>query len=239
MHNVLIIDNDKRRLTHKQELVSNTLTTCKVYTATSGKIAKSLFDKYDFHLALIVLEAASEDEMAKMQELHHKYPNTECMLFSSDASKLSYVQTINPYYFFLHPVDDRFLGKKLIEWELIHNRYLPPSNNLRLETDKGLAIIPINRICYIEKINRKVKIITVNKTYLCNKSLRQMLEVLDSNFFHSHQSFIVNMKHIESVESTKERIWRISFKKIEDEILLSRYRSKEFFEIFVDNQYIV
>ena len=79
-------------------------------------------------------------------------------------------------------------------------------------------------------MDRKVKIMTPAKEYVCRNSLRNMMSQLDQNFYHSHQSFVVNIKQIESVEVKEDRTWSISFKEIEDEAILSRYKAKEFFD---------
>ena len=67
---------------------------------------------------------------------------------------------------------------------------------------------------------------------VCRDSIKNMLTKIDGTFYHAHQSYIVNMKHIESVEAQEDRTWSINFKGLEEEAVLSRYKAKEFFVAF-------
>lgn len=233
MIKVLILEDDKITLNHYKEIVENALNDCEVFTASSGKRAMSIIGKNHIDLMLLDMELDEEKKVLGLDYANMiscEQPHIEFIVISGYSDYLKEAGDFEPYYYFMKPINEMFLTRKLMEWEILKSK-LPAveAKSIKLQTELGLAIVPINRICYIEKMNRKVRIITPNKEYVCRDSLRNMLAQLDDQFYHSHQSFVVNLKQIESVEAQEDRTWCIRFKEVEDEALLSRYKAKEFF----------
>lgn len=234
MINILILEDDKITLNHYKEIVENAFNECKVFTATTGKRAMSIVAKQHIDLMLLDMELDEEKKVLGLDYANMiscEQPHVEFMIISGFSDYLKASGDIEPFYYFMKPVDETFLTRKLLEWEILKAKMPEPdTRSLKLQTDLGMAIVPFNRICYIEKMDRKVKIMTPAKEYVCRNSLRNMMTQLDQNFYHSHQSFVVNIKQIESVEVKEDRTWSISFKEIEDEAILSRYKAKDFFD---------
>jgi len=235
MIKVLILEDDKITLNHYKEIVENALINCEVFIASTGKRAMSIINKHHIDLMLLDMELDEEKKVLGLDYANMiscEQPHIDFIVISGYSNYLQEAGDFEPYYYFLKPVNEMFLTRKLMEWELLKEKVSEVEmRSIKLQTEVGMAIVPINRICYIEKMNRKVKIITPNKEYVCRDSLRNMLTQLDSHFYHSHQSFVVNLKQIESVEAKEDRTWSIRFKEVEDEALLSRYKAKEFFGI--------
>ncbi|MBI9014090.1 MAG: response regulator transcription factor [Clostridiales bacterium] len=233
MIKVLILEDDKITLNHYKEIVENALCDCEVYTASTGKRAMSIVTKNQIDLMLLDMELDDEKKVLGLDYANMiscEQPQVEFIVISGYSNYLRDAGDVEPYYYFMKPVNEMFLTRKLMEWQILKAK-MPEGNakSIKLQTEVGMAIVPINRICYIEKMNRKVKIMTSTKEYVCRDSLRNMLTQLDNQFYHSHQSFVVNLKQIESVEAKEDRTWGIHFKEVEDEALLSRYKAKEFF----------
>lgn len=235
MIKILILEDDKVTLKHYKQIVENAFVECEIFTATTGKRAMSIVAKQHIDLMLLDMELDEEKKVLGLDYANMiscEQPHIEFMVITGYSDYLRAAGDIEPFYYFMKPVDDVFLTRKLMEWEILRTKMPEPdTKSLRLQTDVGMAIVPVNRICYIEKMDRKVKIMTSAKEYVCRNSLRNMMSQLDQNFYHSHQSFVVNMKQIESVEVKEDRTWSISFREIEDEAILSRYKAKDFFEI--------
>lgn len=235
MTHVLILDDDKMLIEHYKKVVEDALVDCKVFTATAGKIALSIVNSHRIDLMLLDMELDDEKKVlgldyANMFSLIQ--PNIDYMIISGYSDYLKAAGDVEPFYYFMKPVNDQFLSRKLLEWEMLNQKEEISQKNLKLQTENGMAIVPCHKICYIEKMNRKVKIVTFTKEYICRESLRTMLGKLDSNFVHTHQSFLVNIDHIESVEPQEDRTWTINFKELEDKAILSRYKAKAFFKQF-------
>ncbi len=71
-------------------------------------------------------------------------------------------------------------------------------NFLNIIQDKLLLRIPYNDIYYIEKeLNgKKCTIVCKNKKYYVVKSLNEFQRILDSRFFRSHQSALINIEKV-------------------------------------------
>jgi len=233
MIKVLILEDDKITLNHYKEIVENALSSCEVFIASTGKRAMSIIGKQHIDLMLLDMELDDEKKVLGLDYANMiscEQPHVEFMVISGYSDYLKDAGDVEPYYYFMKPVNEMFLTRKLMEWEILKAK-MPEVDvkSIKLQTEVGMAIVPINRISFIEKMSRKVRIITPTKEYVCRDSLRNMLTQLDDTFYHSHQSFVVNLKQIESVESKEDRTWSIRFKEVEEEALLSRYKAKEFF----------
>ncbi|MDD2180856.1 MAG: LytTR family DNA-binding domain-containing protein [Bacilli bacterium] len=79
---------------------------------------------------------------------------------------------------------------------------------IRFEDRGAVYTIPIKDILYItrDNIERKVIINTEHTKYSVNKTLVEMLDMLNSSFKQSHRSCIVNKKRIAIVNVSKRRI---------------------------------
>ncbi|WP_240843001.1 LytTR family DNA-binding domain-containing protein [Acidaminobacter sp. JC074] len=236
MINILLLEDDKKLLNHYKDVVENTFDDCQVFLATTGKKAITIAKSQKIDLMLLDMELDEEKKVlgldyANMISIIQQ--DIDFMIISGFSEYLRDAGDVEPYYYFMKPVNDAFLSRKLQEWEILKSKNVKQTQkNIRLQTESGMAIVPLNRISYIEKMERKIKIKTFNKEYVCKDSLRNMMTKLDDRFFHAHQSFIVNMLHIESIEAQEDRTWKIEFKGIEDEALLSRYKAKAFFNVF-------
>ncbi len=235
MINILILEDEKLLLNHYKSIVENTFSECQVHIATTGKKAVSIVKKHQIDLMLLDMELDNEKKVLGLDYANMIsciQPRIEFMIISGYSDYLKDAGDVQPFYYFMKPIDDAFLSRKLMEWDILRNKVEAKSNTLKLQTESGLAIVPTNKICYIEKMNRKVRIVTVTNEYIFRDSLKNMTTKVDDHFYHSHQSFLINMDTIESLDLQEDRTWAVSFKDIEDTAILSRYKAKEFFEIF-------
>jgi len=233
---VLILEDEKQILNYYKEIVENAFSECQVFTASSGKKALSIVKNHHIDLMLLDMEL---DEEKKVLGLDYAnmisciQPNIDYIIISGYSNYLQAAGDVEPFYYFMKPVNETFLIRKLMEWDVLRDRVIEDEQkSIKLVTDNGIAIIPVSHVCYIEKMNRKVKIRTPNKEYVCRDSIKNMLTKVDNNFYHVHQSYIVNMKHIESVEAQEDRTWSIKFSGLDEEAVLSRYKAKDFFVTF-------
>lgn len=64
---------------------------------------------------------------------------------------------------------------------------------LSIQINRDYYFIPFKKIIFIEKVDRKTRIHTKEETYETNESLDRISSKLDSDFFRTHRSFIVNV----------------------------------------------
>lgn len=62
-------------------------------------------------------------------------------------------------------------------------------------------------IIYLEAINRKIKVVTVNEEIqLSNYTLQNILTELNDNFIRCHKGYIINTKYIHNIDNTNKLI---------------------------------
>lgn len=89
--------------------------------------------------------------------------------------------------------------------------------------------IPTTEIIYIKMFSHTATMVTAKKEYELRKTISQLLEELDDNLFvKCHKSFIINIRHIESV-SNKNFVIMSN----DEEIPLSKDIAKEINDMFV------
>lgn len=100
-----------------------------------------------------------------------------------------------------------------------------------IKTSIGYAKIEPSKIIYIEYINRKIIMITENKRYYINDTIKNILSRLDTNLFISpHCAYIVNIKKVKEINKEKHLIMTNNV-----EIPISKLRYKETKNMFVNS----
>ena len=234
---ILILDDDDIIRESLNLIVSKALPKAEILLASNGLDALTLIRNNSIDLVLLDVELDAEKRKLGIDfgRLIKKISKKTNFIVVSAYDKYAIKSyEIHPYYYLLKPIDELELIRVLHEWMLMEN-----SNGKNLEkTDisisikKGVAIIPFDEIIYLEKEKRGSRIITKNKIYCSNESLDNILSKLDNRFFKTYQSYIVNMSKIRSMEILPNRSWEIEFRSIDDCILISRYKYKDFFEFF-------
>lgn len=69
-------------------------------------------------------------------------------------------------------------------------------NILKLKSEGHQVYLDARNVIYIEKENRKTKLITADRVYPCYMSLTELLDQLDSRMVRVHGGFIVNMTYL-------------------------------------------
>lgn len=235
MYKILVLENEKAIMESIVESVGNTLHGCEIFTASSGREAMLHIENESIDLMILDIEL---DEKKKVLGLD--YANMiSCMnnnvdfIFISDNGSYESHESVKPFCFLTKPLDGDLLVRKLRNWRISRrNKKSNVSGNLKIETQSGVAIVPMDKIIYIEKVNREVLIKTVHRKYLAKDSIKSIHTKLDDRFFSTHQSFIVNINKVEKLEFQSNRSWVVKFSGMDDGALLSRYKADGFFDVF-------
>lgn len=93
--------------------------------------------------------------------------------------------------------------------------------------DEEIVLICLSDIYYLEILDRKVLIHSMNGVFESNKSLKFYEEkTKNSSFFRTHKSFIVNLEKVDRFLPRINYTYDLYFKDIEDVIPLSRSKLK-------------
>ena len=126
--------------------------------------------------------------------------------------------------------------KKPISYEPLERYIFEAVKRLSLHNDdpiiiqdkSGILTIDLKEIIYIEAYQHTIYIITINGTKNISTSLSELEKILkNKGFFRTHKSYLINMRHIKEI--TGGSLTMSNGKNV----LLSKYRKKEFMESFI------
>lgn len=123
-------------------------------------------------------------------------------VFLLNLKVMSYIYKLDPL------LEDRLTSSlEAIEKEIvsiqISNRQTDLVNEYFTFSDKNTFYkVTLSSIIALEmdSIKRKVKIITVDQTYECRKTLKEILSDLPNVFMKSHRAIVLNMDHVVEVK---------------------------------------
>ena len=105
------------------------------------------------------------------------------------------------------------------------------NRSIMIKTRSGYQLTRISDILFIERSNRKNRIVTIDgqEIALLGYTMNQLEEMLEGcGFYRCYQSFIVNLSQVAAVRADNDaKIYTIRFKDYEGEILLSREKYAE------------
>lgn len=124
--------------------------------------------------------------------------------FNDDVS-IIFITAISDYVFdgydvgavqyLLKPVNE----DKLFDCLNTAQRKAPDKKRIIFECDQGSTVISPDDIIYIEAFSHKVKLVMKNKELFINESIGSVEQRLGSDFYKCHRSYIVNIRHINSI----------------------------------------
>lgn len=234
---ILILDDDQVIREYIASVVERTLVEAEVFVVSNGLEALEVVENHAIDLMCLDVELDEAKEVLGLDfaKLISRVSKTVSFVVISAHDKYAVRSfEIHPFAYIVKPIDELELIRVLQEWVLLAyegNNGLE-EKSIHINTKKGMAIIPFDDIIYFEKHKRYIKLATATEDYFSSESLKEIQDRLDERFFQTYQSFVVNMSKISALEIQENRSWEISFEGVVDKAMLSRYKQKEFFEIF-------
>lgn len=234
---ILILDDDQVIREYIASVVGRTLVEAEVFVVSTGLEALEIIEEHTIDLMCLDVELDEGKEVLGLdfaKLISRVSKGTSFVVISAHDKYAVRSFEIHPFAYIVKPIDELELVRVLQEWVLLAYDDITglEEKAIHINTKKGMAILPFDDIVYFEKYKRYIKITTAKDTYLSSESLKEIQDRLDQRFFQTYQSFVVNMTKISVLEIQDNRSWEISFECIPDKAMLSRYKQKEFFEIF-------
>lgn len=141
---------------------------------------------------------------------------------------INYIQDgyeVRAYRYLVKPIKFEDLNKHVIS--CIKEIFEKKENYLIIKNQGIVQKIKIHEILFIEVINRNILVYTEEKVYTTKASMKSLEKELSKfNFFRCHNSFLVSLKHIDSI---KKNIVLIK----EKQIPISRQKAEKFKQKFL------
>lgn len=151
------------------------------------------------HIDLLFYDLESESIFENndlLQEIIEKCSQTIFVFFSKRMGNLNFFRDEHPCLFIQKPVDFSNLTQRLCELFL----YLDSNLHLKITSGYRTVFLPYDEILYIESDKRISKIHCkkeILSTYRKLDELQCELSKSSRNFIRIHQSFLININHIE------------------------------------------
>jgi DNA-binding LytR/AlgR family response regulator len=135
----------------------------------------------------------------------------------SDASTVDRAKDVNPSSYLIKPVNKEDLYSAI---EIAYNSHSikireagngPDKTSYQDETilikeTNVVHRVKIKDICFIESDNVYLTIHTSKKKYLVRSKMNDFVSNLPPNFVKVHRSFVINVKHLETISKTTARV---------------------------------
>lgn len=168
-------------------------------------LKESCKSTYDMFLLDIQLLDYSGFELAKELRKIDEYKFTPIVFITAIPTKelMAFKQT-HCYDYIIKPFDEKEVVEVLNE---IINYGIKKEEYISFNMKKYIYRVRMDDIIYLEAIQRRIKVVTVNEQfYLSHNTLENMESKLAKNFIRCHKGFIVNINYISSIDKSSNYI---------------------------------
>ena len=200
----LLVDDDQGALeVLKQYLQSFTFIEV-IGEVNNGQDAiRFLLENETIDLILLDIEMADVNGIEVANHVQDRYPNISIIFTTGHAGFALEGYASHPVDFLTKPIDIIRLEQALNKVKELKSHTRAPVFNQKigLKVSKGIQIIDINDIIFIEKKGRAIRIIRKNDETIKSSDTMQNLEAIFApyEFYRSHQSFLVPINQIKAI----------------------------------------
>lgn len=147
-----------------------------------------------YDLAFLDIQMGKTDGITLAKELKLRNEKTVIFFVTSYGEYLDDACDLRAFRFFEKPVQKARLEKSLEKaLEFLDETYV----DFFVSVNNKQIKIPVNDVIFIERSNRKIKLVTVNNTYYTRETLDEWRAKLPNTFFQTvHNSYIVNLHFV-------------------------------------------
>lgn len=139
---------------------------------------------------------------------------------------------VHPFAFVVKPYQEEDITKNLDDYFNYYYSKLsePLEETIKVYNNEQSVVVKLSNILYFHYLgNRHIRVVTDDIEYSLRGNITTLLEnINDDSFIFPHQSFIVNINHIKSIDG-KNKVIRM---KNDDVILIARGKYKEIMQFF-------
>jgi DNA-binding LytR/AlgR family response regulator len=207
---ILVIDDD---LTHLDMMVNRlkSLSFSDVLQANSTKQALDILDVQSPDLVLIdhyLDKGATSIDFIKTYLLHRNIPVIVVSVFHNEKVFNDILQVV-PMDFLSKNCSD-FELKKSVELSLLKKQELQKKSKLQpyffVKAGNNIHKIDIEHIEMVEVDGKYLNVYADEKKHIIRSSLNDFLKRLPTQFLKIHQSYIINMNFVESVDVEEQKV---------------------------------
>lgn len=190
------------------------------YHISEYSSGEELLNNYPENLDILIIDIQMKliNGMETARKIRMFDENLEIIFTTSFSEFMQDGYEVKAYRYILKPITERKISKNILEGinEIVKKR----SNYLTINVKNYIDRIKIDSILYIETDRPNILIYTSDNMYSTKMGISKIEKILSEyNFFRCHNSYIINLKLVESMTSNT-----ITLKN--KEIPISKYRVK-------------
>jgi len=242
MFNVLVAEDEKETRDYIKNLLTQIYNVKLVGEVTNGKELVNAVNKLEPEVLLVDIEMPGMNGLAAVEAiLKQDYDPYIIFLtgyddFALDAFDLSAVDYI------VKPVRlprlqkafekiSKLKAESMLQLEEIKNA-LTAAAKICIKSEQSFIFLDIDSVIMAERKKKETIIYCKDTRYETIEPLNNLEEKLKfPQFFRTHKSFIVNIKHVHKIIPLGNRTYEIKFHDLSNSALISRAKAKELFSL--------
>lgn len=194
---ILICDDDKNIATQLQKYImeffkSMRLESPKILCYNNGEALLSDADSKD--IVFLDIEMPGLNGIYVGKKLKELNKNTIIFIITSYVEYLDDAMRFHVFRYLSKPIDKQRLFQNMKDAIQLYNS---TTVKIPIETKQGIYTCTTSEIILIEAMGRTITIHTLNRDLIAKRNMEYWSKTLNMPcFFHTHRSFIVNMKYV-------------------------------------------
>lgn len=222
MINIGICEDELHYRVNIKDMLGDILSTYsinyKIYEFSSGEELLSNYPK-DLDILIMDIQMKIINGMDTARKIREFDQNLEIIFMTSFSEFMQEGYEVKAYRYILKPISERKISRNILP--CINEIMKKKNNYLTINVKNYVDRIKIDSIVYIETDRPNILIYTNDNKYTTKMSISKIDKILrEHGFFRCHNSYIVNLKLVESMNSNALKIG-------EKYIPISKYRVKE------------
>ena len=222
MINIGICEDELHYRVNIKDMLGDILSTYsinyKIYEFSSGEELLSNYPK-DLDILIMDIQMKIINGMDTARKIREFDQNLEIIFMTSFSEFMQEGYEVKAYRYILKPISERKISRNILH--CINEIMKKKNNYLTINVKNYVDRIKIDSIVYIETDRPNILIYTNDNKYTTKMSISKIDKILrEHGFFRCHNSYIVNLKLVESMNSNTLKIG-------EKYIPISKYRVKE------------
>lgn len=202
--NIAVCDDDDKVVKTINKIINNLENDYEVHNFYDPS---ELFEYLSAHgsasIQIVIMDIHFEDYdgITESNRLLAQYPNLKIILLTGHVEYVHNIINTEPISFIFKPVVPEELKRALERAK--HALLSSHRKTITVNIGRNYHNIYIDEIVYIESNLRKSTIHFENSTKTCLRKLSEIEPMLDDSFIRCHQSYLVNMRYISTLENNR------------------------------------
>ena len=206
MINIGICDDELHYRVNIKDILGDILSTYsinyKIYEFSSGEELLSNYPK-DLDILIMDIQMKIINGMDTARKIREFDQNLEIIFMTSFSEFMQEGYEVKAYRYILKPISERKISRNILP--CINEIMKKKNNYLTINVKNYVDRIKIDSIVYIETDRPNILIYTNDNKYTTKMSISKIDKILrEHGFFRCHNSYIVNLKLVESMNSNTQ-----------------------------------